>query len=214
MKNLKNKYSSLYFPEYEDDYSAYLPVGNKNVANLINPQGNVVIGNKEVNLFDINTYSQLEKLGLTPPKEGEISTRASSYVGLDEVRYNDRKLWVNIHNHSTYYTIEVCFRKKGLLGAWYNYDSKTYLQKTAYNLISAPIVNENISNAPNVYSKSCYSSHDYNFDRSYSRSQPFLYVSETKSAYYVQFQGFGETYGNYKFLFYVNIPQETVSLGT
>lgn len=58
----KKKYSNLYFPEYGDDYSAYLPVKDKYVAKLLNSKGEVMINGNIVNLVDIYSYDQINFL--------------------------------------------------------------------------------------------------------------------------------------------------------
>ena len=62
-EEFKEKYSMLYFPEEGDDYSAYLPVSDKNIAKLLNSKGEVIIGGNTVNLLDISSYEQLKQLG-------------------------------------------------------------------------------------------------------------------------------------------------------
>ncbi len=166
-EEFKEKYSCLYFPEEEGDYSAFRPVSNIVVARLVNPEGYVVIGNKIVNKRDIFTYGQLKKMGLTMPEEKSevrIGVNTSSLeVNKLSTKYNDRrdrKLWVNVnrkadkfHDHDNVYMffpymeVEVCFRKKAAFGVWYNYYSSTSL--TLRGELS------------DVKYKSGYSSHDY-----------------------------------------------------
>jgi hypothetical protein len=64
-EEFKEKYPNFYYPEEGKDFSAYLPVSNVNLAKFITPEGNVMIGNKVYNMCDINSYSQLDSLGLT-----------------------------------------------------------------------------------------------------------------------------------------------------
>lgn len=165
-EEFKAKYNNLYFPEKENDYSAFRPVSSKAVARLVNPDGCVVIGDKVVDKKDIFTYSQLEKLGLTMPKEDSHSQLRSGAMDVNKLstKYNerrDRKLWVNVQMTSILLPntpniripmleIEVCFRKKGILGVWYNYWSQTSL-----------VLRGSITG---VDSKSGYSSHDYRTD--------------------------------------------------
>lgn len=165
-EEFKAKYNNLYFPEKENDYSAFRPVSSKAVAQLVNPDGYVVIGDKVVDKKDIFSYSQLEKLGLTMPKEDSHSQLRSGAMDVNKLstKYNerrDRKLWVNVQMTSILLPntpniripmleIEVCFRKKGILGVWYNYWSQTSL-----------VLRGSITG---VDSKSGYSSHDYRTD--------------------------------------------------
>ena len=127
-EEFKEKYPMLYFPEEGDDYSAYLPVSDKNIAKLLNSEGEVVIGGKIVNLIDLNSYEALEGLGLTPPAEENHANLATKNIyplnHLPETRCNDRKLWIKTGVRPSdspgvfeEIVIEVCFRKKGFLGA-------------------------------------------------------------------------------------------------
>lgn len=68
-EEFKLRFSNLYYPEYGDDYSAYLPVSDKAVAKLLNNKGEVIIDGVKKNMKDINSYEQLEKLGLTFPEK-------------------------------------------------------------------------------------------------------------------------------------------------
>lgn len=163
-EEFKEKYSMLYFPEQGDDYSAYLPVSNKNIAKLLNSEGEVIINGNTVNLLDISSYEKLEKTGLTMPEEN-LNNLRNGNVGLEinqlSTKYNsrgDRKLWVNVHRKGfklpdpsgltvPYIQVEVCFRKKGFLRKWYNYSSETILR------LRGSIFG--------VDSKGGFSSHDY-----------------------------------------------------
>jgi succinate dehydrogenase flavin-adding protein (antitoxin of CptAB toxin-antitoxin module) len=195
-EEFKQKYAMLYFPEEGDDYSAYLPVSDKNIAKLLNSNGEVMIDGEIVNLKDINSYEQLIDLKLAPPSENAINltTRANTDYPLNElslVKCNDRKLWVNVilrpgSSPGIYEEIlvEVCFRKKGALGLWYNYSSDTFL---AWE--------------PGVsYHKSGYSSHDYLWARVFKNGAPVPF----QGLMYVKFRGFGDECGDTKYYFRVN----------
>jgi len=72
-EEFKAKYSSLYFPEYEDDYSAYLPVSDKNIAKFVNKDGDVIIGEENVTFKNIKSYNDLIEAGYVPdPKEVKL----------------------------------------------------------------------------------------------------------------------------------------------
>lgn len=175
----KEKYSMLYFPEYEDDYSAYLPVSNKHVAKLLNSEGNVKINGEIINMKDIFSYQKLVELGETM-SQNEISTK--DYVGNylngtpELINGGDRKLKVRVYTEPgssgvlEAIVVDVSFRKKGAFGAWYNYKSNT-------TLAWVPGAS---------WSKEGFSSHDYKFARVYQNgaSVPF------KGRMYVEFQGF------------------------
>lgn len=186
----KEKYSSLYFPEYGDDYSAYLPVENKYVAKLLNSKGEVMINGNIVNLIDIHSYKQLVVLGLTPPEDDSksVTIRSVNYLELNELteKFNSdytRKLWVlvKLFPSSTpavreYVKVEVCFRKKGAFGIWYNYsDSETRLGPSAevYNTCTG------------------YSSHDavyYKGEGNYNENGTYIWPT-IKMTLCVQYRG-------------------------
>lgn len=170
-EEFKEKYSMLFFPEEGDDYSAYLPISNKNVAKLVNSNGDVIIGDEKINLIDIHSYEDLINLGLTPPTgdENQLFNTILSYPvnGLPEVRCNNRKLWVVTRLTpgpnpaiSQEIRVEVCFRKKGFLGVWYNYkeNSRLLWEPGAF------------------YVKSGYSSHDYIWARIYQNGVPLPFA--------------------------------------
>lgn len=196
-KQFKEKYSNLYFPEYNDDYSAYLPVSDKNIAKLLNSNGDVMIEGKVVNLIDIKSYNQLVELGLTPPENSnlmKVSMAATDYPlnNLPETRCNNRKLWINCRVRPGSSTgvfeeifFEVCFRKKGFLGAWYNYDSETTIGWESGM----------------SWSKPGYSSHDYLWARTFQGAQPVPF----RGLMYVIFRGFGQECGNTKYYFRVDL---------
>lgn len=60
----KEKYSSfLYFPEYQDDFGAYVPFESLSYAYITDKKGRYMIGDKVVELNKINNYEQLQKSG-------------------------------------------------------------------------------------------------------------------------------------------------------
>ncbi|WP_293712583.1 DUF4848 domain-containing protein [uncultured Parabacteroides sp.] len=127
-EEFKEKYSSLYFPEEGDDYSAYLPISDKELAKIADKNGNVIVGGKTISLIDINSYKELEDLGLTPPSENNLrATSGTNSIAEEEVGKN--KVWVKCKNTSDkgipIIQVEVCFRKKNFVGIWYNHNSGT-----------------------------------------------------------------------------------------
>lgn len=145
----KEKYSVLYFPEQHNDYSAFLPVGDETLAKFLNPNGEILIDGKIINMKDIDSYQQLEDLGLTFSDETQYvnqcisNTRALEsggyyYISVGETIYrSDGKRknqiqsegyslgsvlsdGINVRKYATYHQV---FRKKGVLGIWYNYSS-------------------------------------------------------------------------------------------
>ena len=112
-EEFKVKYASLYFPEYGDDYSAYLPVSNLKLAHLANKNGFIKINGQLINCKDISSYAQLDGLGLTPPNDKQKSKEVFSY------REGKNKLWVKYSvlgtingraNYNAGVKFEVCFR--------------------------------------------------------------------------------------------------------
>lgn len=191
-KQFKEKHSALFFAEQPEDYSAYLPVSNKYVAKLINVKGEVEIAGEIKDLRDITSYQQLIDLNLIPTENEFADLRSLPLNHLPTEYCNDRKLWVNVvtrpgTDHGVYEEIlvEVCFRKKGFLGAWYNYKSETSLGWT--------------NGAQR--DDSGYSSHDYLWARIYENGQPVLFQGEM----WVQFRGFGAKCGDTKYYFDVRI---------
>lgn len=163
-EEFKQKFPNLYYPEHNDDYSAYLPVSDEAIAKLVNPQGKVIINGVEKDMRDVFSYEKLQELGLAIPNETEtvslqalpinnvIDPTIPYYRALTEVKQDitsKRKMWVTVRgiegNDSKvtfdkikYARIDVCFRKKGTLG-WYNgklygYPMIVDLNKTRYNL--------------------------------------------------------------------------------
>lgn len=138
----KKLFPHLYFPEYEDDYSFFLPVSNEEFAKLLNPQGEVNIGGKLVSYIDIKTPQDLLKRGLlsTTKDEGIMTrTEQDNTVYLNHIpdvygHEGDRKMWVHarkgvIGNRLATW-VEVNFRKKGAFGRWKNYSSTVSLLGT------------------------------------------------------------------------------------
>lgn len=176
-KEFKDKYSNLYFPEYGDDYSVYLPVSDKNVAKLLNSNGEIEIAGTILNMKDITSYEQLVELGETM-SENDIMLTTDEYLnGTPELTNGgDRRLKVRVYTQpgsSGVYeeiVVDVSFRKKGAFGAWYNYKSETTLGWVSGSF----------------WSKSGFSSHDYKFARVFSNGSPVPFRGEM----YVDFQGF------------------------
>ena len=119
-EQFKAKYSCLYFPEKEGDYSAFRPVSDEAVARLVNPDGYVVVGDRILNKKDIFSYERLKELGLTMPEdkdENRLRSSGGEELEIDGMspKYNDRKdrkVWVNVKGNRAYKIFEVCFRKK------------------------------------------------------------------------------------------------------
>lgn len=176
-EEFKKKYASLYFPEYGDDYSAYLPVSDPALSKFLNSDGEIIIDGETVNMKNISTYEQLRELGLTPPEEvviisdegspsntraGDVFFPGAPFQLLPDKTFqmNNRRIWVTLddvtvdNNARTKAGFDICFRKKGFLGAWYNHWAltKTYAHIGPQGL--RVVDNKTIDG---------YSSHDHSF---------------------------------------------------
>ena len=163
-EEFKQKFPNLYYPEKDDDYSAYLPISDEAIAKLINPQGKVIINGVERDMRDVFSYEKLKELGLAIPDETEtVSSRAVTNNSVIDPTFpyntilttskrkinSKRKMWVTIRGiereskHHPYLKekearIDFCWRKKGKLG-WYNgklygYPTIVDLKKNRYTL--------------------------------------------------------------------------------
>ncbi|MFA6703058.1 MAG: hypothetical protein WCS06_10405 [Dysgonamonadaceae bacterium] len=146
-EEFKKRFSSLYFPEHKDDYAVYLPVTDETLAKLLNVDGYVIIGDKKINMKDISTYEQLEKLGRTFP---DVDQTEENTLNVDNLQSNEK--WVRqgevIYNSAgnrrfelnwdkvvlqmdnqwiVNMEIRMSFRAKNFLGIWYNYSSSGIL---------------------------------------------------------------------------------------
>jgi hypothetical protein len=206
-EEFKEKHPSLFFPETEDDYSAYLPVSDKEIAKLLNVKGEIMIAGKVVNLINVTSYNQLKELGVIPNDDTQWITLKNAQVSsltdskevetrvttvLPEEFCNNRKLWVNCsYKSSNTVLVEVCFRKKGAFCKWYNYSSTTYLDLMFFEY-----------GRPYIWyggKEDGCSSHDVKHSRSTS-SQRFIASGKVK------FQGFGAECGGNWYSFDINMP--------
>lgn len=191
-KQFKEKYSEhLYFPEYKDDFGAYIPFVNTYLSYITNKDCKYMVGNQTIQVEMIKNYEQLQQSGqalYNSIEDMQRLKRSSETVNrLEEVRCNNRKLWVKCRlkpsNHPGIgydILVEVSFRKKGAFGAWYNYSSKSELGW----------------DGGMSWEKSGYSSHDYLWAKT---GQPF------KGRMWVKFRGFGSKCGDTKYFFNVNL---------
>ena len=167
-EEFKVKYASLYFPGYGDDYSAYLPVSNLKLAHLANKNGFIKINGELINCKDISSYAQLDSLGLTPPNDKQKSKEVFSY------REGKNKLWVKYSvlgtingrpNYNAGVKFEVCFRKKGFAGIWYNRKASTTIACANCDIayVSNPPTVQNVGTSARKSKNDSFSSHDYEF---------------------------------------------------
>lgn len=123
-EEFKKMFPHLYFPEYQDDYSFYLPVSNENIAKLVNPEGNVLIGGQIRNYIDIKTPERLLELGQLCPDPDITQTRSMDHTTVYENSIptqindrNDRKMYASASkgtiNGRNCVFITITFRKKG-----------------------------------------------------------------------------------------------------
>lgn len=177
-EEFKAKYNMLYFPEYGDDYGAYLPYKNDIEIFCANENGRLMIGEEVINIDPLTTYDELietgramievEPSGLFDLEKMDSllnqtnTTRAvlGDNVRIDAFNITPVNAWQKMvvgdtqWQHSTgwlqegkykiiikftrkysatrhfvvlpdgfrvQWHLEVAFRKKGFLGAWYNY---------------------------------------------------------------------------------------------
>lgn len=131
-EEFKEKFPNLYYPEYKDDFSAYLPVMDEVVAKLLNKKGQVIIGGVVRDMRDVFSYHDLLKAGLgIPDIDTNVVTEITTRSGLRTVTLTSskqtinskRKAWLTyrgyVQGKNKVARIDVCFRKKGVLG-WYN----------------------------------------------------------------------------------------------
>lgn len=137
----KKMFPHLYFPEYENDYSFFLPISNENIAKLVNPEGNVLINGEVVNCVDIKTPQDLLKLGKLYPEDAVTRGKVSDPALQNKVytnnipkicnEDNDRRMWVETKAgmKGGYFTTLICvhFNKKAPLGGWKRYKSNVTL---------------------------------------------------------------------------------------
>lgn len=123
-EEFKQMFPHLYFPEYEDDYSFFLPISDENIAKLVNPEGNVMIGGQIKNYIDIRTPERLLELGKLCPTPQTPQTRSMDHttVFLNAIPTqindsNDRKMYASASLGSVKgrncVFITITFRKKG-----------------------------------------------------------------------------------------------------
>lgn len=131
-EEFKAKFPDLYYPEYGEDYAAFLPVSDEAIAKLLNTDGLVKIAGKDIDYRDVWTYEKIRELGLAMPEyESPVNSETkafSDFVTLTENRQvvnAKRKAWItrrgiNYPEASVKIgRVDLCFRKKGILG-WYN----------------------------------------------------------------------------------------------
>ncbi|WP_370862513.1 DUF4848 domain-containing protein [Parabacteroides faecis] len=135
--DLKEKYQSyLYFPEYKEDYGAYLPVSNEEVASVLNKNGKVIVGEEIVDMKDIFEYRDLQLTG-NALYDLEVLPRLSNkdYIGSQydsgwkefgkrKCKLKAGRRIMNVSKTEIALHIEISFRKKGLFG-WMNYKETT-----------------------------------------------------------------------------------------
>lgn len=224
----KNYGEYLYFPEYKEDYGAYLPVSNLLLAAVSNSNCNVVVGDQILNTRDIYNYNDLQIKGSDAYyslndeilDSEKVATRAAmvdheyrlmgSFSNCNEEydsgweEKNNRKLRVKVGRqvggNGIRIHIEISFRKKGILG-WSNYSSETNSEFTYRGTTYAGL------------KKTANSSHDWYFDdkiydgssiQSYYKGDVntklwMNYINAKPWSISIVFRGFGEQYAGYKF---------------
>ncbi len=231
-EEFKEKYPTLYYPEEGEDYGAYIPFQDELIANVLNENGQLIVGEEIIEEPRIDHYDKLKATrrgyyeekpkGLydnddpkdSPPDYLVDISKDNVYayfmtppvwffekriIGPENtsgwIKYsNGKKIKVNLRRITkTNYIlgilpggfrlewhVEICFRKKGFLGFWYNYSSKS----TSSVLIIYPN-REFASPQAGIYNRSGFSSHDINFkayvERLYKREGwKNIYDAKTK----------------------------------
>lgn len=176
----KDKYSTLYFPMYKEDYGYYIPLKDLAMADLVNENGNVIIAGNVVNKKDITSYNELMDLGrayygISQGMQSRAAGESETFIFQKDVedvgstwdsgwhKENGKKVKLKIRRRIVNWTMllhtEFCFRKKTWLG-WTNYSSNSTITGTAkmYNDDGLCSQTVNIS-----HSESGKSSHDADF---------------------------------------------------
>lgn len=133
-EKFKARFPNLYYPEHNEDYAAFLPVSDEAIAKLINQKGKVNIAKKEVDFRDVFSYDKILELGLGMPEETMseiVSTKSLNETKIltlnQQTINNKRKAWITLRGiaindiqfQGKVGRVDLCFRKKGILG-WYN----------------------------------------------------------------------------------------------
>ena len=141
---------------------------NLKLAHLANKNGFIKINGELINCKDISSYAQLDSLGLTPPNDKQKSKEVFSY------REGKNKLWVKYSvlgtingrpNYNAGVKFEVCFRKKGFAGIWYNRKASTTIACANCDIayVSNPPTVQNVGTSARKSKNDSFSSHDYEF---------------------------------------------------
>lgn len=161
-EEFKAKYPTLYFPEAGDDYSAYMPIMDNDLAKLADVNGNVIINGNIVSLKDVTSYKQLQDVGLAPPENYNVLRADGEYEnGIPVQVVKKNKVWVNVHeimfHRIPVVFVEVCFRKKNGLGIWYNHNSGTSARLESAGRGNLGVYNQSMDNHFG------FSSHNYKY---------------------------------------------------
>lgn len=192
-EEFKEKYPSLYFPENNEDFGAYVPYENELLAICANENGRLIVGEEIIDLEKIDNYEQLIASGRGMVEEQEVLTDGDTLTDLNSdllqgrsinsraqnpyiptmeqlmarsrinvidivpgsywfekkqlggkfstgwMQHGKRKIKIDLsrETRTNYFLavlpggfrlewhLEVSFRKKGFLGKWYNYKSRT-----------------------------------------------------------------------------------------
>lgn len=149
-KAFKDKYSTLYFPMYQEDCGYYIPLKDLDMAALVNENGNVRIAGNVVNKKDITSYQELMDLGRAYYENSKgIQSRAATSetfifnANVENVgstwdsgwhKENGKKVKLKVRRRIGDWKMllhtEFCFRKKTAFG-WANYSSTSTITGTA-----------------------------------------------------------------------------------
>lgn len=151
-KSFKDKYSTLYFPMYQEDCGYYIPLKDLDMATLVNENGNVRIAGNVVNKKDITSYQELMDLGRAyyegskGAQSRAVGTSGETFIfdkNVEDIgstwdsgwhKENGKKVKLKIRRRIVDWSMklhtEFCFRKKTVFG-WANYSSTSTITGTA-----------------------------------------------------------------------------------
>lgn len=236
----KKKYEDyLYFPEYMDDYGAYLPYSDKNKVIIASISGKFLVGDQVLELDKITTYDSLQEYGLAYYSKEESSeidpiietrnTKGTVNIPWNRIKTsqhteeyssgwqkvgNGKKLQVKfgirnmlVRGKDICFHNEVSFRKKGFLGKWYNYSSKTSVK----GLIVPEYIPDDVAvdinkilQTPDGYYKGPFISSGYTFTASHSGSSSHDYYTKVPDDFYLYQNNDSHIFKSYKLILEVN----------
>lgn len=116
-KEYKNKYSMFLFNETDtSDLSPYFPLEDNLVANYVNENMSVMIGNKLIKGKIVNSYAEKMKTS------SSVVTYAAGDVNGTYAKTSDRKVCSHLSMNQFRFTVNFTCQKKGIFG-WVRYST-------------------------------------------------------------------------------------------